>query len=107
MRTACEESSAQEASAWMGPGTHLAGLKAELSITQNQSGAWGAYVATVLSNRQRMEVALGTDAPSEHLPPLAALVAMRRAGSQLYGCLTIAARSTSLAHWFDGQVPSS
>jgi hypothetical protein len=73
----------------MGPARYLAGLKAQLGITQHQSEAWTAYVAAVLPNRQRMEGAFGADAPFGALADrVAALMAMRRAGSQLHGCLS-------------------
>jgi hypothetical protein len=89
MRKVSEEISAEAASACMGPATHLSTLKAQLGITQNQSEAWAAYVAAVLSNRQRMEATLGADAPFGALADrLAALMVMRRAGSQLFGCLS-------------------
>jgi hypothetical protein len=93
MHTISKKSSAQKTSACMGPATYLAGLKAQLDITQDQCEAWAAYVAVVLSNRQRMEDALDEDAPFGALADrLAALVAIRRAGSRVYACLNAAQR---------------
>jgi hypothetical protein len=70
---------------------HVAMLKAELGITQHQYEAWAAYVATVLSNRGRMEGA--RDAPFGSLADrLAALAAMQRASSRLYACLNTSQR---------------
>jgi hypothetical protein len=64
-----------------------------MGITQHQYEAWEAYVGTVLSNRRRMEGALGADAPFGSLADrLAALAAMRRASARLYACLNASQR---------------
>lgn len=71
---------------------HVARLKAELGITQQECEAWAAYVAALLSNRRRMEGALAHAPFGSLADRLAALTAMRRASSRLYACLSAATR---------------
>jgi hypothetical protein len=78
----------KKTNAYTGAEKYLARLEAELGITEHQRGAWAAYVATLQSNRDRMEGGLGGDAPFGALADrLAAVAAMRRATARLCACL--------------------
>jgi len=76
-------------SACIGAERYMAGLKAELGITERQSKAWAAYVAALQSNRERMEAAVPEHGPFGPVADrLAALAAMRQATSRLYARLS-------------------
>jgi hypothetical protein len=76
----------------------VAGLRAELGITESQSEAWAVYVAALGSNRERMERTASKDSPfGTTTERLANLAGMRQATSQLHARLTAAQRDRAIA----------
>lgn len=67
----------------------IAGLEAELSISESQMKAWAGFAETLSANARRLDSVDGTiDHPFGRLPArLAALHSMRRAAAVLFSVL--------------------
>jgi len=72
-----------------GADAYMAGLEANLGITENQAAVWSGFAEVLRSNRRRMQTVFADDHPFgvEH-DRRAALEAMRRATRALFASLS-------------------
>lgn len=74
--------------AWPGAAGHVASLKAQLAITEDQLRLWAEFAATLSANNRRMQRAGDADHPFGLVEDrLAALGSMRHAAAELIAVL--------------------
>ena len=79
-----------------GAGAYMAGLKADLGITEDEAGAWAGFAEALWANRRRMQAVDAGDHPfGAEDDRRAALEVMRGAARPLFARLSVSQQQSA------------